>query len=79
MFFCARLKVSNAGFSLFPVRETYVLRVILVPLHNCLKKEALHHVTIREKQKRHENCHLQNFLTLCELSCGVHMKEYRNG
>ncbi len=66
---------NNAGFSSFPVGETSVLRVIIVPLHHGLKKEALHHVTIREKQRRQENCHVQNFFTLYELSCGVHMKE----
>jgi hypothetical protein len=62
---------NNAGFSSFPVGETSVMRVIIVPLHHGLKKEALHHVTIREKQRRQDNCHAQKFLTLCELSCGV--------
>jgi hypothetical protein len=37
---------TNAGFSSFSVRDTSVLRVIIVPLQDFLRKETLHHVEI---------------------------------
>jgi hypothetical protein len=40
---------TNAGFSSFLWKKTYVLRVIVVPLQHFLLNETLHHLDSTEK------------------------------